>query len=111
MPDAPLTLTERQHGSWVVVEVVGDLDLATAPNLVEAIPSQQPGGTVRIAFDLAGVRFIDSSGLRAMLQVRRDDAADLVLVAPSSAVTELLAITRLADAFTIVPSVEKLALP
>lgn len=109
MPDAPLTLTEKQHGSWVVVEVLGDLDLATAPRLVDAIPTQNPDGPVRVAFDLAGVRFIDSSGLRAILQVRKDDAADLVLVAPSAAVTELLAITRLADAFTIVPSVEQLA--
>ena len=108
MPDVPLTLTETQQGSWTVLEVVGDLDLATAPRLVEAVPRQQSEDDVRVAFDLSGVRFIDSSGLRAILQIRTDDAVDLVLVAPSSAVTDLLAITRLSDAFAMVPTVEHL---
>lgn len=106
--NAPLTLTETRHGSWIVIEVVGDLDLATAPQLVEAFGGPADNSRRAVAFDLAGVRFIDSSGLRAMLEIRKDDAAAMALIAPSDVVTDLLELAKLTDAFDTVTSVEDL---
>jgi anti-anti-sigma factor len=61
-----------------------------------------------VAFDLTGVRFIDSSGLRAMLEIRKSESTDLTLVSPSEVVADLLELTRLTDAFDVVSSVEDL---
>lgn len=107
--NAPLTVTESRHGSWIVIEVVGDLDLATAPQLIEAFGGAEDSDRRAVAFDLAGVRFIDSSGLRAMLEIRKDDGATMALIAPSDVVTDLLELAKLTDAFDIVTSVEDLA--
>jgi anti-sigma B factor antagonist len=105
---APLTLNETKHGSWVVIEVVGDLDLATAPQLVEVMEGYVGVDRQAVAFDLTGVRFIDSSGLRAMLEIRKSESTELMLVSPSEVVADLLELTKLADAFDVVSSVHDL---
>jgi len=52
------------------VEVHGDLDLATAPHLQAAIePLLISGGIVTL--DLAGLKFLDASGLRVFEQINQ----------------------------------------
>lgn len=106
-PDAPLTLVESNRGKWTVIEVVGDLDLATAPQLSQAVRSDN-GSPRSVAFDMSGVRFVDSSGLRTMLEIRKDGVTDIRLIAPSSAVADLLELTMLTDAFEVVESPDQL---
>lgn len=108
--DAPLTLVESSRGKWTIIEVVGDLDLATAPQLSEAVRTDN-GSSRSVAFDMSGVRFVDSSGLRTMLDIRKDGVTDIRLIAPSSAVADLLDLTRLTDAFEIIESSDQLESP
>jgi anti-anti-sigma factor len=99
-----ITIAEDQH--WIAVVVRGDIDLATAPEL-EAVCETSNG---RLALDLSGVRFMDSSGLRSLFRLR--DVCDaLVLVAPSAVVRRLLALTSLTDTFPIVDAIEDLEPP
>jgi anti-sigma B factor antagonist len=50
--------------------VRGELDLATAPLVKQAIEAHAaPGVTVRV--DLAGVEFMDSTGMRAIIESAR----------------------------------------
>jgi anti-sigma B factor antagonist len=50
----------------------GDLDMATAPVLADAVTRLMADGAVgQLLVDLAEVRFLDSSGVRALLQARR----------------------------------------
>jgi anti-anti-sigma factor len=55
-----------------VVAAVGDLDLATAPSFGETL-AEAIGRTADspLIVDLAGVRFCDSSGIRALVHGRR----------------------------------------
>ena len=75
--------------------LVGEIDSYTAPQLAERLADDPPVDTL----DLAGVSFIDSSGLRVLVeahQARVDRGARLALRAPSAAVQRLLEISGLA---------------
>ena len=72
--DHPLRLRSRAFESVVEVVVAGDLEMSGVFSLeleVERLMSA-PGVRV-VCFDLAGVEFIDSTGLGALLSIR--DAA------------------------------------
>lgn len=58
------------EGDRHVLRVSGDLDLATAPELVAAGEAVASSGA-RIEMDLTDVTYIDSSGLRALILVQR----------------------------------------
>src|SRR3954469_8509133 len=50
-----------------LVEVFGELDLATAPKLCSALDAARIHRVKRLVIDLTGVDFCDSTGLRALL--------------------------------------------
>jgi anti-sigma B factor antagonist len=60
---------ERVDGH-VVVSVSGELDGATAPRLLDGLTASASDGVQRVILDVAQVGFIDSTGLRALLQSR-----------------------------------------
>jgi anti-sigma B factor antagonist len=66
----------RREPARVVVSVVGDVDIASAPILREALRDATTRPTSRIVADFADVRFIDSSGVQALLAAQ-DAAADI----------------------------------
>lgn len=71
----------------------GELDMATVGELNELLhatgDSDEP-----IVLDFSGVRFMDSSGLRALLEgARSDDCGPVVIKDPSEQVRRLLEIT------------------
>jgi anti-sigma B factor antagonist len=66
----------------------------------------------QIIVDLAGLEFIDSSGVAALARGRRQAwraGGDLVLAAPQQQVLRVLAVIRLADAFSVYATVEEAA--
>ncbi|NTV15180.1 MAG: STAS domain-containing protein [Desulfobulbaceae bacterium] len=54
----------------VVVKIFGDLVASNAEQLVEAVSCLEQGGDKRIFLDLAGVPFVDSSGLKTCMQLQ-----------------------------------------
>lgn len=99
---SPIVITSRREGSWLVVEVAGDLDLGTADQLREVVSSSARNGD-RLALDLSEIGFIDSSGLRVLLELRKGREAP-VLISPSGAVVDLLEMTMTAEAFPLAES-------
>lgn len=95
-----LTIETRAHNEWTVLDVAGELDLATAPQLAEAIGD---GDSSPIVLDLADVTFIDSVGLRSLLQAREALGDDrLHLLAPEGGpVMRLLELTKLGETFSV----------
>jgi anti-anti-sigma factor len=65
--DAVFEATARRIDDVPVVSLTGELDMATAPRLQEAVERAQGGS--RVIVDLSELAFIDSSGIRALLQV------------------------------------------
>ena len=64
-------LTIRRDGDDVVVAVGGDLDLASAPAVARAMRDLiEDQGHLDVVLDLREVSFIDSIGVRAILEAR-----------------------------------------
>jgi anti-sigma B factor antagonist len=75
--------------------LAGEIDSYTAPDLADRLGADPPIEVV----DVAGVTFIDSSGLRVLVEAHQARAASgsrLVLRSPSAAVQRLLEISGLA---------------
>ncbi len=107
-----LVIEGRTLGTWSVLAVSGELDLATAPALRERVGEIGPDGPPKVALDFTGVGFVDSSGLGAIvacLKHVRQLGGDLVLVAPdASAVAKLLGLTGLEPSIARVRTVDDL---
>ena len=103
IPEAFSVRTE-QHGDAAVVVPTGELDLATAPALEDALGRAFDGEAGRVVLDLRELEFIDSSGLRTLIQARQmypNDASALTLRRPQASTTRLLELTGLSDYFTV----------
>lgn len=90
----PLQVSISTEDSWCVATVSGDIDMATAPLLEKKCA----GGGDRLVLDMSGVRFIDSSGLRALFEINKSSER-LVLLKPSAVVKRLLSLTEMSDMF------------
>ena|SRR5689334_990496 len=72
MGSADLLQIERHdHEGTAVLQLEGELDLATAGLVPEAIARLLRDGHTRIVVDLRKVNLIDSVGVRALLHIRR----------------------------------------
>jgi anti-sigma B factor antagonist len=90
-------------GDAVVVALRGELDVADAAAVAAGLAAAAADDQVLVV-DLAGLKFIDSSGVAALARARahaRLTGGDLLLAAPQRQVMRLLAATRLTDVFGI----------
>lgn len=65
-----------------MLEVVGELDIGTAPRLREQVVAMVNGGCTRLVLDLEGLTFLDSSGLSVLIMALkrlRERGGELVL--------------------------------
>lgn len=95
--------------SMLLVQLSGELDIATAPQLQAKLGDAPLTGLRRVIFDLERVRFIDSSGLGALVSFRKEHPeTETVLVSPdSSVVARVLELTSMKDLFPIHASTEE----
>ncbi|MEU4834477.1 STAS domain-containing protein [Streptosporangium sp. NPDC023615] len=92
-------------GDHTVVEVGGEVDLATASRLHAYLVPLIDGATGPLVLDLGAVTFMDARGLTALVAIRtRADAAMIPfrLAALPPLVRRLLCLTRLEASFTVV---------
>ena len=92
--------TDLVRGEQVTLRVEGEIDLATADQLGDAL-KEALSADPSVVVDMAGVTFIDASGLRVLFEVAesRDGVGPLALVnAPRVAwLLELLGMSDLAS--------------
>ena len=83
--------------------VRGDLDVAVGVEFVDAVDNvlAGDGSTVEVTIDLGEVDFIDSSGLRALLQLRQTYGERVQVGAISPAVQRLLELTGTLEHFRL----------
>ncbi len=84
-----------------ILVVHGDLDVAVGAEFVNAVDAvlSDDGSPTKVVIDLGDVEFIDSSGLRALLQVQQSYGERIRVGAVSAAVHRLLEITGTLDHF------------
>ena len=93
-----MELASEQHGDVTVVRPSGRLNMAAAPALREVIGRCADAGPARIVVDLAGVTFVYSSGLGALisgLKTARQSGGDLRIAAPTNQAATVLSLTNL----------------
>jgi anti-sigma B factor antagonist len=104
-------LVTRESDGQVVVVLRGELDVADAVRVVAeltAVAARERD----VVIDLAGLEFIDSSGVAALVRARsntRHAGGDLLLAAPRQQVLRVLALTRVIDVFSIHADVDEAA--
>lgn len=99
-----LGLNVIEVDGWTVLEVTGEVDVATAPKFREKLVSLVAGGHTRLVIDLTPTEFLDSTGLGVLvgtLKRIREAEGELGLVVPQERLLKLFDITGLSKVFTI----------
>jgi anti-sigma B factor antagonist len=97
---AQFAIEDAVAGNQHRLFVSGELDLATAPRLEEAVVRICRDGTSGITIDLTGITFMDSSGLHAVLnaqQLCREHGRDFLLTPPEGQAKRLFEVTGALD--------------
>jgi len=104
-----LLLSCRDHPPWTVISAAGDLDVAGAPELRQAVVSAVADGRRRLVLDLSGLDFIDSFGLGVVvgaLKRTRQRGGDLRLVCRTPRIRRVFELCDLDRAMAINASLE-----
>jgi anti-anti-sigma factor len=83
----------------VMVDLAGEFDLDAEANVLEAVERLFADGATHVTFDLDDVDFIDSSGVRVLVRLRRDHGDRVGLGATSPSVRRVLDIAGVTGLF------------
>lgn len=106
-----LELSTTVVADTVVVAVAGEVDIATSPELSQALTAatQLHGQAGLLCCDLAGVTLLDSTGLGALAKARveaYDRGLEFCVSGATGAVAKVLRLTALDQVFTVYESVQ-----
>jgi anti-sigma B factor antagonist len=99
-----LQIDQSRYDGTTILTVRGEVDLSTSPDLRTAIMSAVPGAPDGLELDLAGVAYMDSSGVATLVEGfrrAREHGTRFILAQPSPPVMKVLELTRLDTIFEI----------
>jgi anti-sigma B factor antagonist len=92
----------------VVVQVEGEVDAATSPQLLDSLLCASAAhGPCNVVVDLRDVVLMDASGVNALVGADRglrDDGSHLVVCGPSQRLTRLLELSEVGDYLDVRPA-------
>jgi anti-sigma B factor antagonist len=101
----PFALRSSSNGRLFVVDVSGEVDMATAPELARALDVLGPP-IERVIVDLSAVDFLDSSALNTLVRSQRelaDRGVEFRVVSPGDqAIRRVFEITQLTGQLGVV---------
>jgi anti-anti-sigma factor len=101
----PVRVTTEETDKSTRVSVAGELDIGTAPRIEEALAAVERKGPPLIVLDLRGLEFMDSTGLRTILDAdsrAREAGRRLAVVQGDDNMKRVFEVTRLYDRVQIV---------
>ena len=104
MSDWDVGFERSEQAGRPVLAVTGEIDLAVAPRFAQELESLVGGAGGTGIVDLSGVAFIDSSGIRELLEAQRAARAaggELLLANPSPPCRHVLEISGVWSQFTV----------
>jgi len=99
-----MTISVRKSGAARIVDLEGEVDLGTSPNLRRALFDLLVE-TPKLALNLRALRYIDSSGIATLIEVLKGAQRlqkELVLFGISPAVQDVFRLTHVNRIFRIV---------
>ena len=108
-----MIIAVRQSGAARVVDLDGEVDLGTSPDLRRAL-FDLLGKTSRLVINLQALRYIDSSGIATLIEVFKNAQRlqkEFVLFGLSPAVQDVFRLTHVNRIFRIVETEEKAVAP
>jgi anti-anti-sigma factor len=106
-----LQIDIRRENDRVVLRLDGELDMASAPRLRQAIEDVDLAGLPTLVLDLEQLRFIDSTGLRILLWARelcKENGHEFALTPGSQQVQRLLAVSGAGEHLRIIATPDEL---
>jgi anti-sigma B factor antagonist len=101
----------RRDGGPTIATICGDLDIASAALLVDAVSAgAAPAPQAGVVLELTGVDFMDSTGVRAILEIagELDElGGGLVLLNPANPVAKLLSLAGIDGRIPVAASLEQ----
>lgn len=99
----PLTIRDAWDQGTAVVTLSGEIDVSCAGSLAECLNRILAGQPRQLIIDMAGVGFIDSSGVHAIVRARRQmpPGCPVVLRSPRKQARRVFELTRLDTLVTI----------
>ena len=100
----------RHQGDAAIVDVMGEVDLATAPALQSALEQAVDLGCCCVIANLDDTRYIDSTGVRVLLSVHRRAERHhipFVLASPGPMVQRILTMVGLDTVIPVYPEVDQ----
>ncbi|MEU8270952.1 STAS domain-containing protein [Sphaerisporangium sp. NPDC049002] len=103
----PLTVRREARREFTVITIIGEVDRNGAPHLGESIDEALRATSPRLLFDLSGMEFIDSAGLRLLVgacekATRCGGTCALCCLCPTP--RKIMDVTGIGDAFDIYPT-------
>jgi len=108
-PEEQFRIVTRNGSDRLIVELEGELDMTCAGQLDETIAGTDLSSCEVVVLDLRGVRFLDSTGLKAIFRARRtvhESGRRFAVTKGSTQVQRLLSLTRLDDHLLTIPTPE-----
>jgi anti-sigma B factor antagonist len=103
------SVTTRAIDELSVVDVAGEVDVFSAPELAEQLTQLFDAGRRTVVVDLTSVTFLDSTGLGTLVAARNraeEAGGQLPIIGSGERVLKLFRITGLDEVFEIYPSIE-----
>lgn len=101
-PYEPFSLAVEPGPTGVTVVPSGELDMDSTPLMSRQVHDLYGTGVERVVIDLGRVSFMDSTGLRGLLELREHSmraSCELTLASASAPVLRVFAITSTRDMF------------
>jgi anti-anti-sigma factor len=101
---AHLNVSVREQGESVVVELCGELDLASSSKLEQALNDTWRAKPRLLVLELAKLHFIDMAGLRVLLGAQQQAmarSAQMVLSGVRPNIRRVMALAQVDDLLTV----------
>ena len=96
----PFRIDVEPSRDSVRVAPVGELDIATVEKLRAEVERLPESSFTKLVLDLRGVRFLDSTGLRLVLELdaaATDASQELLIIRGSAVVQRIFEVTQMAE--------------
>ena len=97
-----MTIEKNLNGELATLVVAGRLDTQTAPELEKEIDGGV-GGLKELVFDMTGLEYVSSAGLRVILKAQKimNTQGSMKLIGVNDSIMEVFDITGFLDILTI----------